>query len=204
MMDYKSMSTPMVTNLNLVSDSYSDLVDPTMYRQLIGSLKYLINARPDICFPVKTLIQYMVEPRHVHLVAANHVLRYLHGMVGYGLGYVLDGEVKLQGYTDSDWAESAVDRKSTSGCCFSLGSGTISWLRKTQTSMALNTIEAKYIVSSVASREAVWFRKLLAGLFELEMEPTLIYCNNQSCVNISENPVFHDKSEHIEIKYHFI
>jgi hypothetical protein len=204
MMDCKSMATPMVTNLNLLSDSSSDLVDPTMYRQLIGSLMYLVNTRPDICFAVNTLSQYMVEPRHVHLVATKHVLRYLHGMVGYGLRYVSDGEVKLQGYTNSDWAGSAVDRKNTSGCCFSLGSGMISWLSRKQTSVALSTTEEEYIATNVASREAVWLQKLLVGLFDLELEPTLIYCDNQSCVKLSENPVFHDKSKHIEIKYHFI
>jgi hypothetical protein len=109
MMECKSMATPMVMNLKLLSDSSSYLVDPTMYRQLIGSLMYLVNTRLDICFVVNTLSQYMVEPRHVHLVATKHVLRYLHGMVGYGLIYVSDGEVKLQGYTNSDWAGSAVD-----------------------------------------------------------------------------------------------
>jgi hypothetical protein len=161
-----------------------------MYRQLIGSLMYLVNTRPDICFAVSTLSQYMVEPRHVHWIAAKHVLRYLHGTVGYGLRYVSDGDVKLQGYTDSDWAGSAVDRKSTSGCCFSLGSGMISWLSRKQTSVALSTTEAEYIAASVASREAVWLRKLLAGIFDLELEPTLIHCDNQSCVKLSENLVF--------------
>jgi hypothetical protein len=118
MMDYKSMATPMVTGMKILSDSSSDLVDPMMYRQLIRSLMYLVNTRPSICFAVNTLSQYMVEPRHVHWIVAKHVLRYLHGTIGYGLRYVLDGYVKLQGYTNSDWAGSAVDRKSTSGCCF--------------------------------------------------------------------------------------
>jgi hypothetical protein len=114
MMDCKSMATPMTINLKLLSDSSSDLVDPTMYRQLIGSLMYLVNTRPNICFAVNALSQYMVEPRHVHWMAAKHMLRYLRGTVGYGLRYVSGGDVKLQGYTDSDWAGSAVDRKSTS------------------------------------------------------------------------------------------
>jgi hypothetical protein len=127
MMDCKSMTTPMVTNLKLLSDSSSDLVGPTMYRQLIGSLMYLVNMRSDICFAMSTLSQYMVEPRHIHLVATMYVLRYLHGTVGYGIRYVSDNEVKMQGYTDSDWAGSAVDRKITSRCCFSLGLGMISW-----------------------------------------------------------------------------
>jgi hypothetical protein len=80
----------------------------------------------------------------------------------------------------------------------------ISWLSIKQSSVALNTTKVEYITTNVASREAVWLRKLLAGLFDLELEPTLIYCDNQICVKLSENLVFHDKSKHIEIKYHFI
>jgi hypothetical protein len=127
------MATPMITNLKKVTTSDSDMVDPTLYRQLIGSLMYLVNTRPDICFAVNTLSQFMVELRQEHWVATKHVLRYLRGTMEYGLRYLGDGEVKLQGYTDSDWAGSATDRKSTSGCCFSLGSTMISWFNKKQT-----------------------------------------------------------------------
>jgi hypothetical protein len=109
------------------------------YRQLIGSLMYLVNTRPDIFFVVNTLSQFMVELRHFHWVATKHVLRYLCGTIGYGMRYDLGGEVRLQGYTDFDWAGSAVDRKSTSGCCFNLGSTMISWFSRKQTSVALNT-----------------------------------------------------------------
>jgi hypothetical protein len=77
MMDCKSMSTPMTTNLRIMGASDSDLVDPTMYRQLIGSLMYLVNTRPNICFVVNTLSQFMVESRQVHWVEDKHVLRYL-------------------------------------------------------------------------------------------------------------------------------
>ena len=116
----------------------------------------------------------------------------------------MSGDVKLQGYTDSHWAWSVVDQKNTFGCCFSLGSGMISWLSRKKTSVALSTLEAKYIAASVASREAVWLRKLLAGIFDLELEPTLIHCDNQSCVKLNENLVFHDRSKHIDIKYYYI
>jgi hypothetical protein len=95
MMYCKSMTTPMTINLKLLSDSSSDLVDPTMYRQLIGSLMYLVNTKPNICFAVNTLSQYMVEPRHVHWMAAKHMLSYLRGIIGYGLRYVSGGDVKL-------------------------------------------------------------------------------------------------------------
>jgi hypothetical protein len=95
MMDCKSMATPMTINLKLLSDSSSVSVDPMMYRQLIGSLMYLVNTRPDICFAVNDLSQYMVEPRHVHWMASKHMLRYLRGTIRYGLRYVSGGDVKL-------------------------------------------------------------------------------------------------------------
>ena len=102
-------------------------MDPALYRQLIGSLMYLVNTRPDLCFAVNTLSQFMVEPRSVHWVAAKHVLRYLSGIVYFGLDYKRSEGIILVGYTDSDWAGSVADRKSTSVCCFSLGSATMSW-----------------------------------------------------------------------------
>jgi hypothetical protein len=98
-----------------------------MYRQLIGSLMYLIHTKLDICFTMSALNQFMCEPRHTHWVAAKHVLIYLRGSIGYGLKYSSSGGVMLHGYTDSDWAGSVVDRKSTSGYCFSLDSTMISW-----------------------------------------------------------------------------
>ena len=84
-MNCKSRSTSMTMNLKLLGDTTSDTIDATLYRQLIGSLMYLMNTRLDICFVVNTLSQHMVEPRHVHLIAAKHVLRYLKGTIDYGL-----------------------------------------------------------------------------------------------------------------------
>ena len=85
MMDW--MTTPMASNLKLLSDASSETVDATMYRLMIGSLMYLMNTRPDICFAVNTLSQYLTDPRSVHLMAAKHILRYLKGTVDYGLKY---------------------------------------------------------------------------------------------------------------------
>jgi hypothetical protein len=126
---------------------------------------YLVNTRPDICYAVSALSQFMSQPRQIHWVAAKHVLRYLRGTVGYGLRYASSVDMRLQGYVDSDWAGSAVDRKSTSGCCFSLGSAMVSWCSRKQTFVALSTAEAEYIAVCMAVCEAVWLRKLLAGLF---------------------------------------
>jgi hypothetical protein len=109
------------------TDTSSELIDATLYRQIIGSLMYLTNTKPDICFAVNTLSQFLAEPRHVHLVAAKHVMRYLKGTLDCGLNYDEDHDFTLSGYTDSDWAGSVFDRKSTLGCCFSLESAMISW-----------------------------------------------------------------------------
>ena len=141
----------MILNLKKLSSDESDLVDPTMYRQLIGSLMYLVNTRPDICFVVSTLSQYMCEPRQIHWVAAKHVLRYLHGTVGYGLRYLTNSDMHLVGYTDSDCLGSVQDQKSTFGCCFSLGFAVISWFNRKQTSIALSSAEAKYIAVCMAA-----------------------------------------------------
>jgi hypothetical protein len=204
MLECKPMNTPMEAKLKLLVNTSSELIDSTLYRQIIGSLMYLANTRPDICFAVNTLSQILVEPRHVHLVAAKHVMRYLKGTIDCGLSYDGEHDFTLNGYTDANWAGSVFDRKSNSGCCFSLGSVMILWQSRKQSSTALSTTEAQYIAACSTTCEAIWLRKLLIGLFDLEMRATLILCDNQSCIKMTANPVFHDRSKHIEIRYHYI
>ena len=103
MADCRPMSTPMITNWKKLHAFEIELVDPTLYRQLIGSLMYLVNTRPDICFTMNFLSQFMVEPRRVHWVAMKHVLHYLQGTLDYELDYKQCDGVKLIGYIDSDW-----------------------------------------------------------------------------------------------------
>ena len=121
------MLTPMVTNQKKLHAFEGELVDPTLYCQLIDALMYLVNSQPDLCFAVTTLSQVMVEPRRVHWIAAKHVLRHLAGIVDYGLDYRRSDGIRLVGYIDSDWEGSVADQKSTSRCCFSLGSAAVSW-----------------------------------------------------------------------------
>ena len=108
MMDCKAMTTPMALNLKLLSVSSSNSVDAMMYHQMICSLMYLMKTRPDICFVVNTL-------RHVHLMVAKHEVRYLKGTIEYEIKYEVNQNINLEGYVDSDWAGSAIDRKSTLG-----------------------------------------------------------------------------------------
>ena len=122
----------------------------------------------------------------------------------FGLDYKRSDGIRLVGFTNSDWVGSVADQKSTSECFFSLGSATVLWFSRKQKSVALSSAEAKYMAASQASCEALWLRKLLVDLFDRELRPTVIYCDNQSCIQLSENPIFHNRSKHIEIRYHFI
>ena len=129
---------------------------------MIGSLMYL---RPDIFFVVNTL-------RHVHLMVAKQAVKYLKDTVEYGLKYEAKQKINLEGYVDSDWAGSAIDRKITSGCCFSMGSGVISWFSRNNSFVELSIAKSKYVATCSASCEAVWLRKLLFELFDLLLDAT--------------------------------
>jgi hypothetical protein len=109
MLDYKAISTLMVANWKLLSDTTLEAVDATIYRKMIGFWMHLTNTRLDICFVVNTLSQYMVDPRHVHMIVEKHVMRYLKGTIDYGLRYTLDHEIRFQGHTDSDWEGIVID-----------------------------------------------------------------------------------------------
>ena len=95
------------------------------------------------------------------MIATKHVLRNLKGTIDYVLRYVADYEFRLVGYTNSDWVGSVTDRKSTSGCCSSLGSAVIAWRRRKHSSLELSTTEEEYIAVCSASSKVVWLRKML-------------------------------------------
>eukprot|EP00253_Pinus_taeda_P027740 PITA_27740 len=126
------------------------------------------------------------------------------GTSGYGLWYRQEDEVKICGFTDADWAGSPTDRKSTSGGIFSIDLTIVSWYSKKQRSVALSSVEVEYMAASLAACEAIWMRKILVELFRSHLEPTVIYCDNQSCIKLLANKVFHDRSKHIDIRYHHI
>eukprot|EP00253_Pinus_taeda_P031734 PITA_31734 len=177
MEEYRPMATTMITNWKKIDASEDKDVDPTLYRQLIGSLMYLVNTRPNICYADNTLSQFTVEPKRVHWAAAKHVLR---------LGRRFSGSEKYLWVLFQHWI------KMTSRC------------HRKQKFVALSSAEAEYMAVSTASCEAIWLRKLLVNLFRRKMEATKIMCDNQSCIKLSENLVFHDQSKHIDIWCHFV
>ena len=124
--------------------------------------------------------------------------------MGCGLRCASGCDLTLQGFSYSDWVRCVADRKSTSECCFSLGSAVICWCSKKQTLVALSTAEAEYMASKIVAQEAIWLQKLLARLFGQNPGSTMIHYDNHNCIHLSMNLVFHDKTKHIEIRYHHI
>ena len=153
---------------------------------------------------VGVLSQFMQVPRKPHLDAARRVLRYAKGTLNYGLFYAYGANVEVCGYTDADWAGSSYDRRSTSGYVFSLGSSAVSWSSKKQTTVALSSTEAEYCGAAMAACEVAWLRKLLHSFGYDVLQPVTLFCDNMSSIQLANNPVFHARTKHIEVHYHYI
>ena len=110
----------------------------------------------------------------------------------------------MVGYSDADWAGDVNDRKSTSGYLFMMSGAPVSWKSRKQACVALSTAEAEYVALSTATQEATWMRKLLEDLHAEQIEPTVIYADNQPAISIAQNPQYHSKTKHIDIKHHFV
>nr|GEW95220.1 putative ribonuclease H-like domain-containing protein [Tanacetum cinerariifolium] len=161
--DVKTTSTPMETKKPLLKDEDSVEVDVHLYRLMIGSLIYLTCSRPDIMFVVCACARFQVNLKISHLHVVKRIFRYLKGLPKLGLWYLKDSLFDLVAYTDSDYAEASLDRKSTIGGCQFLGCRLISWQCKKQTVVANSTTEAEYIAASNCCGQATSKAKNING-----------------------------------------
>jgi len=164
MEDCKSVSTPMNQKEKLSKEDKIEKVDEAYFRGLIGCLMYLTTTRPDILNAVSILSRFMHCASEIHLKAAKRVVRYIKGTINFGIKFKKSKEFKLFGFSDSDWAGSIDDMKSTSGYCFSFGSGVFSWSSKKQETVAQSTAEAEFVAATSAVNQALWLRKILSDL----------------------------------------
>ncbi|KAM1049175.1 hypothetical protein ACFX2C_028302 [Malus domestica] len=155
-------------------------------------------------YAASLLARFIHCPTNKHLGTAKRVLRYIKGTLDYGLEYVKGKNAMLIGFCDSDWGGSVDDSKSTSGYAFSFGSGVFSWASVKQNCVALSTAEAEYISASEATAQAIWLRFVLEDFGEMQTEATPVHCDNTAAIAITKNPVFHQKTKHIDRRYHFI
>ncbi|KAG6411307.1 hypothetical protein SASPL_129387 [Salvia splendens] len=204
MEDCKPINTPVECGVKLSKNDKGEKVDPTLYKSLVGSLRYLTCTRPDILYATGLVSRYMENPTTTHFKAAKRILRYIKGTIDYGLLYSATNDYRLVGYSDSDWAGDTDDRKSTSGYVFYMGDTAFTWMSKKQPIVTLSTCEAEYVAATFSVCHAIWLRSLLSELGWPQKEPTTICVDNKSAIALSKNPVFHNRSKHIDTRYHYI
>ncbi|KAI0488022.1 hypothetical protein KFK09_027845 [Dendrobium nobile] len=201
--DCRSAPTPITPSKGSSDSSDQLFADPTLYRKLASSLQYLTITRPDIAFATNRICQHMHAPTEHHFKSLKQVLRYVKGTINYGLPLTI-GNLQLTSYTDADWASDSEDRKSISGFCTFLGTTLISWTVKKQPTVARSSTEAEYRALAAATTEVLWLRCLIEELQIPQNSPTKIYCDNTSAISLAKNPIFHARTKHIEIDYHFL
>ena len=202
----KPMGTPVdISNKLKISTDDDKPFDIELYQKAVGSLLYLATkTRPDISYAVNSVAKYCVKPNVNHWCAVKRIFRYLKGTINLGISYERSKTKECLGFSDADWAGDNSDRKSTSGFCFSLNSGLISWRSSKQSCVALSTAEAELVALSSAAQEAVWLRKMLIELNYADDKPILIFEDNQSTICLAKSNKSHSKSKHMEIKYNFV
>lgn len=146
----------------------------------------------------------MESPTTAHMTMATRILRYIKGTIDYGLYYSPSSDFKLVGYSDSDWGGDIDDRKSTGGFIFFMGNTAFTWSSKKQPIVTLSTCEAEYVAAASCVCHAIWLRRLLRMLHVSQDEATTILMDNKSAIALGKNPMFHDRSKHIDTKFHFI
>ncbi|XP_022956276.1 uncharacterized protein LOC111458028 [Cucurbita moschata] len=171
-------------------------VDKTLYRSVIGSLRYLVNTRSDIAYSIGVMSRYMETPTTSHLTAVKQILRYVKGTLSFGCVYKKLSNMELVGFSDSDMAEDIDDRKSTTGVSYYLGVNPITWVSQKQKVVALSSCEAEYIATTVGTCQGVWLDRILSNISQLQVKPKL-NVDNKSAIALTKNSVYHDRNEQL-------
>nr|GEW97826.1 retrovirus-related Pol polyprotein from transposon TNT 1-94 [Tanacetum cinerariifolium] len=169
------------------------------YASVVGSLMFAMIY--TIAHAVGVVSRYMAKPGRGHWEAVKRILRYVKGTSDVALSFG-DSDLVVTGYVDSDYAGDLDGSKSTTGYVFTLSGGTVSWVSKLQSFVAMLTTEAEYVVVE-ANKEAVWLKMLLKE-FGYKQEKITLFCDNQSALYLARNPTFHSKTKHIRVQYHFV
>jgi hypothetical protein len=204
---YNDAITPSKARLQLSKSEEEQDVDPTQYRRLVGSLRYLCNTRPDLVFSFGIASRFMEKPKVSHLAAVKRILRYVKGTLGCGILFPASDtgrSCNLLGYTDSNWCGDKDDRKSTTGYVFMFGGAPISWCSRKESVVSLSSCEVEYIAASMCACQAVWLVNLLRELDNCTREGVLLLVDNVSAINLAKNPITHGRSKHIEMRFYYL
>ncbi|XP_049349453.1 secreted RxLR effector protein 161-like [Solanum verrucosum] len=209
----KPAGTLIDVNVKLTSKQYDEhekrhralenpLVDQTMYQRLIGKLLYLNMTRPDLSFNTQNLSQFLQHPKKSHMDVALRVVRYLKKQPGQGLLFSNSSDELVTAFCDADWATCPLTRRSVTCYVVKIGNSLVSWKAKNQTIVSKSSTEYISLASTVS--ELIWLLRLLKEI-KVEVElPVQVYSDSKAVIQIAANPVYHERTKHIEIDCHFI
>ncbi|KAK1650639.1 hypothetical protein QYE76_068444 [Lolium multiflorum] len=202
----KAVSTPMSVQDKLAADQGTPLIGDSVfdYRSTVGGLQYLTLTRPDISYAVNKVCQYLAKPTTVHWEAVKCILRYIKGTADTGLRIRKSPSMLLSVFTDADWAGNADDRRSTGGFAVFFGPTLISWSARKQPTVSRSSTEAEYKALANGTAEAIWVQSLLRELHVPQYRPPVLWCDNLGATYLTANPVFHARTKHIEVDFHFV
>ena len=207
MHDAKSVSTPIAPHFKLSalqcpsSDKDIEYMSRVPYSSAVGSLMYaMVCSRPDLSYAMSLVSRYMANPGKEHWKAVQWIFRYLRGTSNACLKFGKTGE-GLAGYVDSDFAADLDKRRSLTGYVFTVSGCAVSWKATLQGVVAQSTTEAEYMAIAEACKESVWLKGLFA---ELCGDDTCInlFCDSQSAIYLTKDQMFHERTKHIDVKYH--
>ncbi|KAL0556547.1 hypothetical protein IC582_005061 [Cucumis melo] len=193
----------MMSNQHLVKEGKL-CKDPERYRRLVGKLNYLTMTRPDIAYFVSVVSQFMSSPTVDHWAAVEQILCYSKAAPGRGILYKDHGHTRVECFSDADWAESREDRRSTSGYCVFVGGKLVSWKSKKQNVVSRSSAKSEYRATAQSVCEIAWIHQLLSEIGFSITVPAKLWCDNQVALHIASNPVFHERTKHIEVDCYFI
>jgi hypothetical protein len=203
MAESKAYRAPCVAGTKMSKFDGDLLPDPTIFRHIVGTLQYVTLTHPDIAYSVNQLCQHMHNPTTIHLTAAKRVLRYLKRSIDCGLHYC-KSSLTINSFCDADWAENPDDRRSTTDYGIFLGSNLISWSAKKKPVVSHSSTEAEYRSMCLTTAELYWIRMLLQELHLPLLSPPTLWCDNFGALALASNSVFHARTKHIEVDFHFI